>query len=70
MEGSTEIDASHTTGPLTPPDQFLAPCPKFRILVLGNPESTKQELFSKVFGVDLDKVFPASLDSLIAYHHR
>lgn len=55
MEGSTEIDASHTTGPLTPPDQFLAPCPKFRILVLGNPESTKQELFSKVFGVDLDK---------------
>ncbi|KAK1751306.1 hypothetical protein QBC47DRAFT_80661 [Echria macrotheca] len=40
---------------LTSPDQLLAPCPKFRILVLGNPESTKQELFSKVFGVDLEK---------------
>ena len=41
---------------LTRPESFLAPCPKFRILVLGNPESTKQELFSKVFGVDLEKV--------------
>lgn len=47
-----------TTNPivkLTPPSQYLAPCPKFRVLVLGNPESTKQELFSKVFGVDLEK---------------
>jgi hypothetical protein len=41
---------------LTPPSEFLAPCPKFRILVLGNAEATKQEIFSKVFGVDLDKV--------------
>ena len=44
------------TKPLSPPSEFLAPCPKFRILVLGNPESTKQEIFSKVFGVDLEKV--------------
>ena len=41
---------------LTSADSFLTPCPKFRILVLGNPESTKQELFSKIFGVDLEKV--------------
>ncbi|CCC14349.1 hypothetical protein SMACR_08935 [Sordaria macrospora] len=40
---------------LTPSSQYLAPCPKFRVLVMGNPESTKQELFSKVFGVDLEK---------------
>lgn len=40
---------------LVPPSEFLAPCPKFRILVLGNPESTKQELFSRIFGVDLEK---------------
>ncbi|KAL0474100.1 hypothetical protein QR685DRAFT_561051 [Neurospora intermedia] len=40
---------------LTPSSEFLAPCPKFRVLVLGNPESTKQELFSRVFGVDLEK---------------
>ncbi|KAK4187141.1 hypothetical protein QBC35DRAFT_464069 [Podospora australis] len=40
---------------LSPPSEFLAPCPKFRILVLGNPESTKQELFSRIFGVDLEK---------------
>ena len=41
---------------LSSPQEFLEPCPTFRILVLGNPESTKQELFSKVFGVDLEKV--------------
>ncbi|KAL1841549.1 hypothetical protein VTJ49DRAFT_6922 [Mycothermus thermophilus] len=40
---------------LTPPSEFLAACPKFRVLVLGNPESTKQELFTKIFGVDLEK---------------
>ncbi|KAK3301687.1 uncharacterized protein B0T15DRAFT_405023 [Chaetomium strumarium] len=40
---------------LPPPSDFLAACPKFRILVLGNPESTKQELFAKIFGVDLEK---------------
>jgi hypothetical protein len=45
---------------LMPPSQYLAPCSKFRILVLGNPESTKQELFSKVFGVDLEKKQVAS----------
>ncbi|GAB1320905.1 hypothetical protein MFIFM68171_11115 [Madurella fahalii] len=44
-----------TKGPTGPPSEFLAACPKFRILVLGNPESTKQELFSKIFGVDLPK---------------
>ena len=42
--------------PLTPPSEFLGACPKFRILVLGNPESTKLELFTKIFGVDLEKV--------------
>ncbi|KAK3905461.1 hypothetical protein C8A05DRAFT_12704 [Staphylotrichum tortipilum] len=41
---------------LTPPSEFLAACPKFRILVLGSPESTKQELFTKIFGVDLEKI--------------
>jgi hypothetical protein len=41
---------------LTPPSEFLAACPKFRLLVLGGPESTKLELFTKVFGVDLEKV--------------
>ncbi|KAK0719053.1 hypothetical protein B0T21DRAFT_374668 [Apiosordaria backusii] len=46
------IDAEVT---LSPPSTFLSPCSKFRILVLGNPESTKQELFSRVFGVDLEK---------------
>ncbi|KAK4153514.1 hypothetical protein C8A00DRAFT_43576 [Chaetomidium leptoderma] len=40
---------------LTPPSEFLAACPKFRILVLGNPESTKRELFTKIFGVNLEK---------------
>ncbi|KAK3994193.1 hypothetical protein QBC44DRAFT_322808 [Cladorrhinum sp. PSN332] len=40
---------------LTPPEEFLSACPKFRILVLGNPESTKQLLFSEVFGVDIEK---------------
>ncbi|KAK0663913.1 hypothetical protein QBC41DRAFT_328966 [Cercophora samala] len=47
-----QVDAEVT---LSPPSTFLSPCSKFRILVLGNPESTKQELFSKVFGVDLEK---------------
>ncbi len=42
--------------PLTPPSEFLGACPRFRILVLGNPESTKLELFTKIFGVDLEKV--------------
>lgn len=41
---------------LTPPSEFLAACPKFRLLVLGSPESTKLELFTKIFGVDLEKV--------------
>ncbi|EGS17831.1 uncharacterized protein CTHT_0071850 [Thermochaetoides thermophila DSM 1495] len=41
--------------PLSPPLEFFADCPKFRLLVLGNPESTKQELFSKIFGVELSK---------------
>ncbi|KAK3296362.1 uncharacterized protein B0H64DRAFT_342579 [Chaetomium fimeti] len=40
---------------LTPPSEFLGACPKFRLLVLGNPESTKRELFTKIFGVDLEK---------------
>ncbi|EAQ88852.1 hypothetical protein CHGG_05471 [Chaetomium globosum CBS 148.51] len=40
---------------LTPPSEFLSACPKFRLLVLGNPESTKRELFTKIFGVDLEK---------------
>lgn len=44
------------TADLSSPQDFLEPCPTFRILVLGNPESTKQELFSKIFGVDLEKV--------------
>ncbi|KAJ4385850.1 hypothetical protein N0V85_008048, partial [Neurospora sp. IMI 360204] len=59
-----------TTVKLTPPSQFLAPCPKFSVLVLGNPESTKQELFSKVFGVDLEKslttTFPKLRQKLVA----
>lgn len=41
---------------LTPPSEFLSGCSKFRLLVLGNPESTKRELFTKIFGVDLEKV--------------
>lgn len=41
---------------LTPPSEFLAACPKFRILVLGSPESTKRELFTKIFNIDLEKV--------------
>lgn len=49
-------DQLSPTAPLSPPSEFLAACPKFRILVLGNPESTKQELFTKIFGVDLEKV--------------
>jgi hypothetical protein len=44
------------TDALPPPSEFLTACPKFRILVLGNPESTKQELFTQIFGVDLEKV--------------
>lgn len=42
--------------PLSAPPELLAACPKFRILVLGSPESTKQELFCQVFGTDLGKV--------------
>ncbi|KAJ4287463.1 hypothetical protein N0V88_007649 [Collariella sp. IMI 366227] len=47
--------ANDELDPMTPPTEFLAACPRFRILVLGNPESTKQELFTKVFGVALEK---------------
>jgi hypothetical protein len=49
------------TADLSSPQEFFESCPTFRILVLGNPESTKQELFSKIFGVDLKKVccFPS-----------
>lgn len=56
--GEETTSRGNDTNPaeLTPPSAFLAPCPKFRVLVLGNPESTKQELFSRVFGVDLEKV--------------
>lgn len=53
MTTELQVDAEVT---LSPPSTFLSPCSKFRILVLGNPESTKQELFSKVFGVELEKV--------------
>lgn len=55
MDSKSEM-ANEGDFTLSPPSEFLAPCPKFRILVLGNPESTKQEIFSKVFGVDLEKV--------------
>lgn len=47
---------SETTVTLSPASEFLSACPKFRILVLGTPESTKQLLFSEVFGVGLEKV--------------
>jgi len=56
MASGVESTAQNPTTKLTSPDEFFATCPKFRILVLGNPESTKQELFSKIFGVDLEKV--------------
>ncbi|KAK4167731.1 hypothetical protein QBC43DRAFT_311341 [Cladorrhinum sp. PSN259] len=46
---------NETTVKLSSPSEFLSACPKFRILVLGNPESTKQLLFSEVFGVDIEK---------------
>ncbi|KAK4639849.1 hypothetical protein QC761_701300 [Podospora bellae-mahoneyi] len=52
MTTELQVDAEVT---LSPPSTFLSPCSKFRILVLGNPEATKQELFSKVFGVELEK---------------
>lgn len=59
MEGKmTSAEETAQQNPLCPPSEFLASCPQFRILVLGNPESTKQEIFSKVFGVDLEKVCP------------
>ncbi|KAM7193795.1 hypothetical protein V8F20_008270 [Naviculisporaceae sp. PSN 640] len=54
-QSTQEADAAYYSQPLSPPSEFLLSCPKFRILVLGNPESTKQEIFSKVFGVDLEK---------------
>ncbi|KAM7195409.1 hypothetical protein V8F33_006750 [Rhypophila sp. PSN 637] len=61
MDKSTqEADAQYYSQPLSSPSEFLSSCPKFRILVLGNPESTKQEIFSKVFGVDLEKKHLAS----------
>ncbi|KAK3681009.1 hypothetical protein B0T22DRAFT_309847 [Podospora appendiculata] len=53
---------------LKSPSEFLAACPKFRILVLGNPESTKQEIFSKVFGIDLEKKLLA--DAFNARNHH
>ncbi|OIW22515.1 hypothetical protein CONLIGDRAFT_587335 [Coniochaeta ligniaria NRRL 30616] len=40
---------------LAPAEELLAPCPKFRLLVLGNIESTKIEIFSSVLGIELDK---------------
>lgn len=46
---------------LTSPEEFLSACSKFRILVLGNPESTKQLLFTEVFGVDLGKRLVSNL---------
>ncbi|KAK4650937.1 hypothetical protein QC762_701300 [Podospora pseudocomata] len=52
MTTELQVDSEVT---LSPPSTFLSPCSKFRILVLGNPEATKQELFSKVFGVELEK---------------
>jgi hypothetical protein len=58
---TTGQPAENPLARLTSADEFFAPCPKFRILVLGNPESTKQELFSKDFGVELEKVCPTVL---------
>ncbi|KAK0637445.1 hypothetical protein B0T17DRAFT_482016 [Bombardia bombarda] len=52
---STGNDGRTPINPLSSLDEFIAPCPNFRILVLGNAESTKQEIFSHVFGVDLEK---------------
>ncbi|KAK3339950.1 hypothetical protein B0T25DRAFT_560968 [Lasiosphaeria hispida] len=63
---SADSDIQSPLFALTSPSEFLAPCPKFRILVLGNPESTKQELFSKIFGVDLEKKLVA--DAFSASH--
>ncbi|KAK0704593.1 hypothetical protein B0H67DRAFT_649023 [Lasiosphaeris hirsuta] len=53
--GNTDSGIQNPPFTLSSPSEFLAPCPTFRILVLGNPESTKQELFSKIFGVDLER---------------
>jgi hypothetical protein len=59
---NTETDVLFT--PSSAEDLF-AQCPTFNILVLGNPESTKVELFSKLFGVDLEKVsYPHVLQKL------
>ncbi|KAK3311868.1 hypothetical protein B0H66DRAFT_594540 [Apodospora peruviana] len=52
---STNDGGAFYSNTLSPPAEFLAPCPKFRVLVLGNPEATKQEIFAKIFGVDLEK---------------
>ncbi|KAK4239586.1 hypothetical protein C8A03DRAFT_42817 [Achaetomium macrosporum] len=52
---------------LSPSSEFLAACPKFRILVLGNPESTKQELFARIFGVDLEKKL---VDDAFSVNHQ
>ncbi|KAK3374781.1 hypothetical protein B0H63DRAFT_480871 [Podospora didyma] len=49
------VDHGRHLDTLSSPAEFFAPCPRFGILVLGNPEATKQELFSKIFGVDLEK---------------
>ncbi|KAK1762219.1 hypothetical protein QBC33DRAFT_290822 [Phialemonium atrogriseum] len=40
---------------LPPSSEFLSQCPAFRLLVLGNAESTKVDIFSKIFGVTLPK---------------
>ncbi len=54
MTTTDTLNAEPST--LAPADELLAPCPKFRLLVLGNIESTKIEIFSSVLGIKLDKV--------------
>ena len=60
MANTHSIDSEPFT--LPPAGEFLAPCPKFRLLVLGNIESTKVEIFSKVLGVNFDKVSSPDLE--------
>ncbi|KAK0703879.1 hypothetical protein B0T26DRAFT_733121 [Lasiosphaeria miniovina] len=60
MNQPTATDSVGSSNPdplptLSSSSEFLSPCPKFGVLVLGNPESTKQEFFSSIFGVDLEK---------------
>jgi len=54
MANTDNLDSEPFT--LPPAAEFLASCPKFRLLVLGNIESTKVEIFSKVLGINFDKV--------------